>query len=497
MIINFFKMKWDMRNYKRFFWIVIFVLFGSNIMAQQEHKIEVQVKGVSDTTMLLGHHFGKKKYVVDTVMADENGRAVFEGDEPLDRGIYIVVLPSENNAYFEMLIGDDQKFSLTTDKEDFVNNMKIKGSKANKVFNEYQRKMSELQNKIKQYRSELESAEDDSVEKQKIKDKMGEVTEERKAYIKEMAEEHEGTLFGSIVKAVLEPEIPEPPKDEEGNIVDSTFEYRYLRDHYFDNIDFSEPGLLRTPILESKIDYFFKKMMPPVADSVRPVAHDLIERAQEANEEMFRYMTSHLLNHFETSKVMGMDEVFIDIAEKWYLSGEAEWADSTLIEKIRERVLKITPNIIGKVASDIAKVPTFNDQFASLHKVDADYTILVFYEPNCGHCKKIVPRLYELYQDTLQDANVEVFAMYTQADKEEWTEFLEKHELFDWINAYDPYGRTNFRDNYDIYSTPVIYILDDEKRIVAKRIDIEYVPEFIKYDKKRKKKEAEKNSGDE
>ncbi|MGC9331328.1 MAG: thioredoxin-like domain-containing protein [Bacteroidales bacterium] len=478
-------------------WGIVFLLFVSTGIFAQGYKIEIQVHGVSDTTMLLGHHFGQKKYVVDTAMADEKGRAVFEGDEALDRGIYILVMPSEKNAYFEMLIGDDQKFSIETDTEDFVSNMKIKGSEANEVFNAYQRKMSDLQTKIREYQAELDSLEKDSEEAKEIKDKLGEISEERKAYMKKVAKENEGTLFGSIVNAILEPEIPEPPKDEEGNILDSTFQYRYLRDHYFDNIDLSEPGLLRTPILESKLDYFFKKMMPPIADSILPVVNKLIAEAQKANYDVFRYMTSHLLNYFETSKIMGMDEVFVDIAETWYLSGEADWADSTLIEKIRERVIKISPNILGRVASDIKQVPTWDGHFASLHQIDADYTVLVFYEPGCGHCKKIVPRLYELYQDTLQDANVEVFAMYTQVKKQEWTEFIEKHEMYDWVNVYDPYGRTNFRNNYDIYSTPVIYILDKDKRIIAKRIDVEYVPEFIKYDYKRRQKEKEENAGDE
>ncbi len=478
---------------------ILFLLFVCTGLSAQGYKIEIQVDGVSDTTMLMGHHFGTKKYVVDTAMADSKGRAVFEGDESLDRGIYIVVMPSEKNAYFEMLIGDDQNFSIKTDTEDFVNSMKIKGSKANEAFNEYQRKMSDLQSKIREHQSALDSLDKDSEKAKEIKDKLRAISEERKAYMKQVAAENKGTLFGSIISAILEPEIPEPPKDEEGNITDSTFQYRYLRDHYFDNIDFSEPGLLRTPILESKIDYFFSKMMPPVADSIRPVANDLIAEAQEANDEVFRYMTSHLLNYFETSKVMGMDEVFVDIAENWYLSGEADWADSTLVEKIRERVIKISPNILGRVASDIQKVPTYDGQFASLHKVDANYTVLVFYEPHCGHCKKVVPRLYELYQDTLQDANVEVFAMYTQVKKKEWEEFIEKHELYDWLNVYDPYGRTDFRNNYDIYSTPVVYILDEDKKIIAKRVDVERVPEFIKYDHKRKQKEKkkDKNSDDE
>lgn len=485
-----------MKHLMRNIWIIaVILLMSSGLIAQEEHKIEIQVDGISDTTMMLGHHFGKKKFVVDTVMADENGYAVFEGDEPLDRGIYILVLPSENNAYFELLVGDDQKFKLSTSTENYVENMKVKGSAANKVFNEYQRKMAEFQQEIRTLQSELESLpDDDKEEREKIRNQLKGIGENRKAYMKKVAEENEGALFGAIINAIMEPEIPDPPRDEEGNVSDSAFQYRYYRDHYFDNIDFSEAGLLRTPIFEPKLDAYFETVIPPVPDSVIPIAHDLIAEAQDANYEVFKYMTSHLLNYFETSKVMGMDAVFVSIAEDWYLSGEADWADSTLRAKIEERVLKITPNIIGQKAADIKQVPTFDDRYASLHALEGDYTILVFWEPDCGHCKKVLPRLHEIYLDTLQDINVDVFAVYTQVDKEEWTEFIYEKEIDEFIHVWDPYGRTDFRNNYDIYSTPVIYILDDEKRIVAKRIDVEFIPKFLKYEHERKEKEAKKNA---
>jgi thiol-disulfide isomerase/thioredoxin len=463
---------------------------SGSMMAQDGYKIEVKVNGISDTTMMLGHHFGPKKFVVDTVQADENGYAVFEGDERLDRGIYLVVLPSEKNAYFELLVGDDQKFKLETDVENFVYNMEVKGSKANEVFNAYQQKMAQFQNEIKTLQEEMQALDEGQEEKKKeIQDELKEISKKRMEYMKKVAKENEGELFGAIINAIIQPEIPEPPKDEEGNITDSTFQYRYYRDHYFDNIDFSEPGLLRTPILEPKVDNYFKQVIPPVPDTIKPIVHDLIAEAQDANYDVFKYMTSHLLNYFETSKVMGMDEVFVDIAEDWYLSGEADWADSTLRSKIRERVLKITPNIIGSVAADIEKVPTWDGRYASLHALDNNYTILVFWEPGCGHCKKVIPRLHEIYEDTLKDINVDVFAVYTQVKKEEWEEFIIDKEVDEFIHVWDPYGMTDFRNNYDIYSTPVIYVLDDEKRIIAKRIDVEYIPEFIKYHEKKKQKE--------
>ncbi|MDA3911031.1 MAG: DUF5106 domain-containing protein [Bacteroidales bacterium] len=475
-------------RYLSFSFMLVLLMIFSGVSRAQEYKIEVQVEGVSDTIMMLGHHFGEQKFVVDTVQADANGKAIFSGDEALDPGIYILVLPSMNNAYFELLVDDDQEFKLSTSTEGFVDFMEVKGSKTNVAFNEYQRRMSEVQFDVNRFQKRIQALDPKSDSVEVYKEKIREISNTRIDYMKTIVAENKDNLFGKIINAIIEPEIPEPPKDADGNITDSTFQYRYYRDHYFDNIDLTEPGLMRTPILKAKIDYYFKNVVPPVADTVIPIANKLIE-ASKPNEDMFRFMTSHLLNYFETSKIMGMDKVFVTLAENWYLSGQAFWADEELLEKIAERVKKIAPNFIGSIAPDIAKVPTFHNEFATLHEVDAEYVILVFYEPSCGHCKKIVPKLYEKYIDTLKNDNVEVFAVYTQGNEPEWREFIEEKEIDQWINVWDPYQHSDFRNNYDIYSTPVIYILDSEKRIVAKRIDVDYIIRFIEFDRRKKAKE--------
>jgi hypothetical protein len=37
-----------------------------------------------------------------------------------------------------------------------------------------------------------------------------------------------------------------------------------------------------------------------------------------------------------------------------------------------------------------------------------------------------------------------------------------------------------FRQNYDVYQTPTIYLLDKDKRIIAKKISPEQVNDFLK-----------------
>ena len=86
-----------------------------------------------------------------------------------------------------------------------------------------------------------------------------------------------------------------------------------------------------------------------------------------------------------------------------------------------------------------------------------------------------------------KDAGVEVFTVYTQVDEKEWKEFIDKHEMDDWINAFDRYQRSGFRTYYNVDRTPMVYFLDENKKIIAKRLGVEDLDKMIERLGKQKK----------
>ena len=303
--------------------VLLFVLVLTSLASvfSQGYEIKVKVEGVQDTVMYLGHYFSDKKYVIDTARVDSKGNCVFAGDEKLRNGIYIIVLPSMNMTYFEIIIGNEpQKFSIETSTDQFVNNMKVKNSTENTMFNDYQRKMIVLQEKHMALMEQKNHHANNEDSLKIINDQLVEVGKQRHEYILNMIEKNSKAFFSKVLKSMVEIEIPDPPKDENGNITDSTFQWRYFKKHYFDNIDFSEAGLLRTPIFQGKLNYFFDKVVVPVPDSMKYEADRVIAMAYAGDTLMFRFVAAHLVNYFESSKIMGFDEVFVHIAEQWYLS---------------------------------------------------------------------------------------------------------------------------------------------------------------------------------
>jgi len=463
--------------------ILALLLFANTVAnAEGGYEFKVRIRGLSDTVCYLGNHFGDKQYVRDTVRVDKEGWAVFKGKDSLAGGIYLVVLPSK--TYFEMIV-NEQKFTLETDTLDFVRNMKVTNSLENKLFNEHQLFIIDKTTKTQNLKIQLDQSKDNKERSDSIKAEMNKFDKEVKDYRRKIIKDYPKTFMAQIIRAMSEPEVPESPKDSLGNITDSTFQFRYYKTHYFDDLDFSDDRLLRTPIFYNKIKTYTQQLTVPLPDSIIVAVDTIIIKAR-ANKEVFKYCVATFANFYETSKIMGYDKIFVSIAEKYYLTKEAFWADSTLQAKILERVEKIKPNILGEKAYNMV-MPDTGLVIHKLYDVKATYTILVFWDPTCSHCKIEIPKLSQYY-DSAKAAgmSIEVFSVGIESDIDLWKNYIKEQHL-KWLNVSDLYNNTGFRNYYDIYSTPVIYLLDAEKRILAKRLDTEKVRDFIEHHSKEKK----------
>lgn len=125
------------------------------------------------------------------------------------------------------------------------------------------------------------------------------------------------------------------------------------------------------------------------------------------------------------------------------------------------------------------KMPSYTGEWFRLSEVSAPYTILAFWEPSCGHCKKEIPHLKSAILDQYSKYGVKVFAVYVQVDPDPWKEFIEEHQLEDFINVYDPYGSSHYRQFYHIKSTPTLFVLDKDKKIIAKKLGVEQIADFL------------------
>lgn len=440
------------------------------------YEINVTIMDLQDSTVFLAYHLGDKQYIKDTAKLDRSGNGIFRGQQTLPQGIYMIVLPGRK--YFEILISDNQRFSLNCTFSDYFNTLKFTGSKENSAFVEYQKNWVTMQQTAIAISKRIQNNKQNN-DSLKILGSVQKLQEENmKAYLKSVVKANEGNFLGTLVKGLLPIDIPKftiPIGYKNPDSIRWVMNYNYNKDHFFDNIDLNDERLIRTPLLYSRLDSFFTNVLIQSPDTINKEIDKLINKCS-SNYKMFQFVSVYLFNHFRESEIMGHDAVMVKIADDIYLSGKADWVTREFKDDLRKQIDLIRPNLIGKKAENMV-MDSYKGIFVSLYDVEKDFTVLYFWEPNCGHCQEATPKL-KAYYDKPKDYSLEVFAVCTTADKEKWTKYIEDNKIT-WINGWDPKRISHFDFYYNVQSTPTIYVLDKNKKIIAKKLAVEEIGPFI------------------
>ncbi len=457
---------------KWFFLALFFPLF----VFGQGFRLEVELKTAAGKEVTLANHYLGNIYVKDTVLLDNHGKGIFLADSLLPQGLYKIYLDEKN--HFDFLLGEDQQFMLKNNSF-HSESIEISEAEESEAFVEYTRFLKNLQLRNTDIRKQIETAADQ--ERQNLQNELSGLTSQLHRYWEKLTGELPGSFLAKFVRANYVPPLDIAALPEEIQQNDSLLlitRFYHQQKHFWDNFDYTDERFLYTPFFKQKLETWFTKVLYQNYDSVKIPVINFIEEVKP-HKRIFQFVTSYFLNSSINSNIMGMDALFVDIARKYYLSGEAFWATEESLEKIRENVLFAENNLIGKTARDLT-LEGFDGEFYNLHQIPAKYTLVVFYEPNCSHCGVFVPELYTDVYQPFKDKGLEVFAIYSMDNKEEWREFLEKHQLFNWINVWDEHHVSRFKILYDGRKTPGLYLLDENKKIIGKKMTVDQVKQFMK-----------------
>jgi thiol-disulfide isomerase/thioredoxin len=440
------------------------------------HEISLTIKGLADSTIYMGYHYGDKQYIKDTIRLDKTGSGKFSGREKLDQGIYLIVLPGQ--TYFEMLMTEDQIFSLSCSFKDYFNTLSFTGSEDNAAFIDYQRDWMVLQKNASSLGKRIQANKDKSDSLKILRQMQTDQEKKMKDYLRSVEDSNKGRFLATLVKAMRPVEIPEfviPAVTKNPDSVRWIKTNIYYKDHFFDNIDLHDERLLRTPILYGKINEFFTNPFIQAPDSINKEIDRFLKKV-DGSYKIFQFAAVYLFNHFRESEIMGHDAVMVKLADDIYLTSKADWVSKEFKDDLRKQIDLIRPNLIGMKAENLI-MDSYKGIHVALHDIEKDFTILIFWEPDCGHCKEVVPKL-KVYYDKEKGSGIEVFAVCTTADKVKWTKFIEDNKLT-WINGWDPERKSNFDYYYNVQTTPMIYILDRNKKIIAKKLSVESIGPFL------------------
>lgn len=454
----------------------------------KDYKIDVKLSELPNAEIYLAYHFGNKQYMKDTLVLDNKGMGTFKGDEPLPGGIYLIVFPSKK--YFEFIV-NNENFSIEADTSNPMETLKITGSYENELYLNDMAFIREMQEKKKTL--ELQRDDENVTEKarENIKEELSKLDDQVKEFRAELINNNEGYFYPKFLKALDNPEVPE----EIQNSPDSNAAFYYYRAHYFDNMDFSDDRLLRTPSMHSKVTQYIDKLTPQSPDSLNVAVDNVLKRAKQ-NDEIFQYFTVFLLNKYAKSKVMGFDNVYVHLVENYYASGDAWWVDSTDLYRISNRAKELSPTLIGKKAPTLV-LKDFNGKVVAVNNIPNTYVLLYFYDPDCGHCKKETPKMSKEVVEAINkgfDIQAVAVSIAGKEAEDKWGKFIDEYGVSNWINLADLNYHNNFREIYDIQSTPRAFILDKDKKIIAKRFDHSQLINILEQHSKAEARKAEEGN---
>ncbi len=477
-----------MKKFLLFF--ALFAGFADSAIAKDGYRISLKFtdRNLKDSSVFLAHYYGEplpKIYKADSARFDKNNVAVFNSKEPLVGGIYIMLL-GDHSTYFEFLLNNGDDMSMTATASKLPDGIEVKGSPENERFIAYEHFLKTFGEGQQKLQADIKAAKT-KADTDAIRAKAVASNKELMKYRTDYIAKYPNTLLTNIFNAISVPTIPEGKHLLPDGKEDSTFAYRYYKAHYWEKFNFRDNRLIHTPIYNAKLEEYFNKVVLPYVDSQEKECDTLLAHAR-GSQDLFKYALWWVTRNAENSKIMGMDELFVYLVEKYYMKGDAFWLSNEDLQKYVDRVQKIAPNVIGNVAPEM-NLQDFSGKKIPLSSVKSKYTLVVFWMPSCGHCQEELPKIDSAYRASLKAKGVKIYAVRTEDDPQQWQDYLKKHHLEDWINVYDPNHESDFRSKYDVYQTPVIYLLDEKKIIRGKRIDHTNIGQVIEM-LERKEKQA-------
>ena len=469
---------------KRLFLPTLFCLLTIFATAQS-FKITLNVPQFKSGIAFLTYYSGKNFNIEDSAAVNNMGVAVFEGKRKLPGGIYSIFLPGKTK-YADFFIDKEQVITIKLDSADLVNKMVVTGSKEDALFREYQKFVAAKGKAWEQERTAYNNSKtkEDSVLHEANYNKLN---KELNDYRENVMKTQPQSMLAATLNAMKEPPILHAqPK----NRTDSLENYYHYRKHYWDGVTFMDERIIRSPFFQPKFEKYYREIAVQHPDSIiKEMDYQLL--LARSCPEMYKFILNWATDEYINPKYMGLDAVFVHLFEKYHGPGLTNWLNEKQMEIIKRRYYMVVSTILGAKAPELEMLDTTGKP-SSLYNLNADYTVVIFWDPNCGHCKEEVPRLDSFYKASWKKEGVRVYAVLSGDTKENvkpaWLKFIHEHNLDEWTNVYltkemedadAAAQKPSYRQLYDVIMTPTILLLDKNKNIMAKKLTLKQIDELL------------------
>jgi thiol-disulfide isomerase/thioredoxin len=292
-------------------------------------------------------------------------------------------------------------------------------------------------------------------------------------HLKEIQDSFETKSEGMIANSFIKANRPYVPLKIE------TYE-QYLsskKEHFFDVLDFNNPTLQSSGFLVEKALTFVFSSISHVASNPIP---------EKGIQENLEVLNGKLTSVNPLFKAKLLEKLWTETSKREMSSSSDLIYNNYLLplSRINEKkeILEITDKIelsnrlrIGARAPEIKWKVNGVDKKLSDLSVSEKY-VLLFWSSTCSHCLKEVPELHKELKDR---ETIQVLAIGLEDDDISWKDESAKLGGFTHILGLGKW-ENEYVFLYDVHQTPTYFVLDSQKKIIAKPSSLEELLSVLK-----------------
>jgi len=243
---------------------------------------------------------------------------------------------------------------------------------------------------------------------------------------------------------------------------------------YWNNIDFSDPSVIRCRVLSDRIESFMRSFSQG-KDAGFIQCVQIVAEAAKADERVLEFVLNQMLTGFYESNMETICAFIIDN----YVHGDS-CGDADLSNVIKSTAESIQRLSLGNTPPNI-QLTGNSGQAVDLYALAAanKYTLVMFWSSFCEHCKGEAPEVKACY-DQWHSKGLEILGVSIDRNQTAWeTAIQERGFTFPNVCGMKEYQSPVAKD-YRISRTPTFFLLDANKKIVLKPKGIREVQAFLK-----------------
>jgi len=442
---------------KKYFFLFLFITFG--LQAQHTIKATLINPGKETWAILYRVQGFQQNYVGQAIL--KNGYFTFKLNKSAQPGVYRLKYKLDKNDYLDFIYNNED-IELSFDPKNSGKTVKFIKSDENNMFKRYAESIAVPQSKLDSLQL-LYFQPADAKKNAKIRQEYTKYLKDVNAVQQQFETMSKNMLSYHFIKASKRYNASAPYKDPSKYLA-------AIKTHFFDAIDFNNPHLLNSTLINDRINDFifyvnvsqdpgtqenlYKKSINTVFSKIsnsalkKELTYNLINRFSDKEDKVITEFLLH--NYFDKLPVKDQDLAF----------------RKSVLNKMKTSISSKAPNITWQ---------DFSGNHSLYELKGAKYYLVLFWSSTCSHCLKEVPILYDYIKDK---KNIKVVAVGLESGPNPWNAEMSKYPNFIHVFGKNKW-QNKFAKAYSIHATPTYIVLDAYKNIISKQYGVEDVKKYF------------------